>query len=1146
MSYSLKSSTSSDGGIVSAEAIPSPKQSHYTTAIKVMIYMERKAFLWFILFLVMTEPALSDLSEPQQIHPPIPIHFHLNKPGYVTLVIDNAKGNRVRNIISDTLFPAGENTVWWDGLDDIGRLQTNPNCNFVIVGKMISPGRYRVRGLEHPPINLRYQFTIYNPGVPPWATADLASGWLANHTPPSDALFIPHSDSNLGPAPSSTNGEVLVCSAVTEGGSGLAWLDLNGQKLHGQMWVGGVWTGATCLARDTGHTRVPGVYAYAGSAWAGGGYDGPKPELRLAELLYKSDMAYAPRDNRFGHREDRPLLAPNAPYSGLLPPGAANLKKPGEDYRYTFPDNAHIGLSGLAVYNGLLVASLPKMNQLLWVNAARRKIIGTVPMQDPRGVDFDSRGRLLVLSGEKLLRYAIGKNPLEMSSPQVVISRGLQDPQRLTLDGKGDILISDWGSSNQVKLFTADAKFIRSIGKPGKPILGPYDPLRMHHPYGVTIDSHSHLWVAETDFIPKRVSVWTLDGRLIKAFYGPMEYGGGGYLDAYDKTLFFYSGMEFKLNWKTGENTLIDNYYRPEYDTLGLRADFKSRAPETAIEYHRRLYLTDCYNVSPTNGADSASIWLMKDGVAKPVAAFGNTKDWTQAQNFIHANPPKGYTPNADIAFLWTDTNGDGKVEPGEVHLFKGMTSGITVMPDLSFVAEYLDGKAMRFSPTGFTRQGAPFYHLSKGVVLAAGTRLPRTSGGGQTIVGKDGWTILTVPTAPFASQASMEGVKNGVPIWTYPSLWPGLHPSHDAPMPHNPGELIGTTRLLGDFVKPIKSDAGQIWAINGNKGNVYLFTQDGLFVAILFKDCRISSWSAPHAIHNMLVNDLSLEEENFWPSITQVNDGNIYLTGGAAGGNVMRIDGLQGIQKLPSESLEVTPGMIHQAQAYFIQRELIRQQKEAKNQTPMIVNILTTPPLMNGSLKGWQGSDFVTIDNHASAAALISQGRLYAAFKTNDPNLLVNSGMDLPMLFKTGGGLDLMLNAIVGGERLLVTKVNGKPVAVLYRPQVNGIPSNPVSFSSPQRIITFDHVDDVSGQVNLVEDGKGDYEFSVPLSLLSFTPTPKETIKGDIGILRGNGFATLQRTYWFNKATGLVSDIPSEVELTPQLWGTWMVEGGK
>lgn len=50
--------------------------------------------------------------------------------------------------------------------------------------------------------------------------------------------------------------------------------------------------------------------------------------------------------------------------------------------------------------------------------------------------------------------------------------------------------------------------------------------------------------------------------------------------------------------------------------------------------------------------------------------------------------------------------------------------------------------------------------------------------------------------------------------------------------------------------------------------------------------------------------------------------------------------------------------------------------------------------------------------------------------------------------------------------------------------------------------------------------------------------PQPGQSLKGDIGVLRGNGFQTLQRVYWHNKATGITADVPSEAELTPQLCG--------
>ena len=64
--------------------------------------------------------------------------------------------------------------------------------------------------------------------------------------------------------------------------------------------------------------------------------------------------------------------------------------------------------------------------------------------------------------------------------------------------------------------------------------------------------------------------------------------------------------------------------------------------------------------------------------------------------------------------------------------------------------------------------------------------------------------------------------------------------------------------------------------------------------------------------------------------------------------------------------------------------------------------------------------------------------------------------------------------------------------------------------------------------------------EAAVPLALLGFKPQRGVAYKLDAGILSGDvsGGATQVRTYWSNKATGVVSDVPSEIMLTTGLWG--------
>ena len=54
-----------------------------------------------------------------------------------------------------------------------------------------------------------------------------------------------------------------------------------------------------------------------------------------------------------------------------------------------------------------------------------------------------------------------------------------------------------------------------------------------------------------------------------------------------------------------------------------------------------------------------------------------------------------------------------------------------------------------------------------------------------------------------LASALYIGGGSVGQATWSYPSLWPGLHASHSSPAPDRPGELIGTTRLLGELFTP-------------------------------------------------------------------------------------------------------------------------------------------------------------------------------------------------------------------------------------------------------------------------------------------------------------------------------------------------------
>ncbi|MEX2214509.1 MAG: hypothetical protein WD768_10295 [Phycisphaeraceae bacterium] len=64
-----------------------------------------------------------------------------------------------------------------------------------------------------------------------------------------------------------------------------------------------------------------------------------------------------------------------------------------------------------------------------------------------------------------------------------------------------------------------------------------------------------------------------------------------------------------------------------------------------------------------------------------------------------------------------------------------------------------------------------------------------------------------------------------------------------------------------------------------------------------------------------MDVTNVSLHDENFWPSITQTYEGRVYLVDGART-ILVRVNGLKTLQRLPDTTLTVTADDLKLCQA--------------------------------------------------------------------------------------------------------------------------------------------------------------------------------------------------------------------------------------
>lgn len=1057
------------------------------------------------LFAGSTLPFLSPAAEERTASAALPVRFRLDKAGYVTLVIEDAKGNRIRNLLGETYLPAGQHTVSWDGYDE-GEIREGGD----VLRHRVSLGTYRLRGLVHNKLHLCYEFSVYSPGSPPWNTKDGKGGWLADHSPPADVVFLP---SGSGSPYGGGKAQLLVASTSGETGDEFVWLNADGKRLFGMNT--GFW-GGMHLCRDRGEKAAQEYYAYV---LASGERDPDNTSIELRAFSKKGEIV------SLGKIE--------------FPRSVKQFPSLAEGY----------GSNGLAAYNGTAVFSFTQMNKLVFVDIRGKKVLGEVPSPSPRGLEFDKQGRLLVVTGKQVKRFRLAAGKAAVEAEEVVIGDGLEDPRRVRCNEAGDLLyVADWGKSHQIKVFTAEGKPVRVLGKKGGPQLGLFDERKMSHPCGMAVDEKKTLWVAEAESYPKRLSRWKTDGTFVGAEYGPPKYGGGGALDPRDKRRFYYAeytgsgGIEFALDWQKGSSTVKSIFWRPEQSAERMPGP----APERALYCGGRQYMVNCYNGDLRYNQDrGVGIWRMDaDHIARPVALLGNAADlnntiwgWPMKHKDAINALWKGENP-AHVLFVWCDKNGDHEAQPEEIqyrvttrkNARKEVLGDMGLMPlvhaDLSITTSY----GTWIAPPTFDERGTPVYDLKK-----------------QEIIGNPKWQRSPLLAGAWAL-SSQDGVpallgcnRQGEAKWRY-NFSEGGQPV--------PGLLVQPARILGLPVKPKEGEADDLFALYGEKGAIFLLTMDGLFLQTLGGDQRhYPPWRIDACRRGMTLDGLSFCDEQFHPTINQTADGSIYLVVGHEHSSIAKLEGLETVRRRDFGMVEATEKLL----AALPQTRLEKARKTERN--TLTVALRQRGPRVDGKLDDWPtDTQWARLDERASAAVLLTNDTLFAAWKLGHTNALNNSGGDFHYLFKKGGAVDLMLGTnadadknrqspVAGDLRLLITRNNDRPKAVLYRAVApHAAAAEGYLFDSPIGKVRFDQVIEVSDKVRLGQTG-GNIEIAIPLSLLGFTPQRGQQILGDLGVLRGDGGQTTQRVYWNNLDTNLVSDIPSEARLRPANWGFWEVK---
>ena len=542
-------------------------------------------------------------------------------------------------------------------------------------------------------------------------------------------------------------------------------------------------------------------------------------------------------------------------------------------------------------------------------------------------------------------------------------------------------------------------------------------------------------------------------------------------------------------------------------------------APGQTFYFKGHQYFTDSYNTYWYNQGAATTLWILENGVCRPVASCGWVGNGPHRWAALDDPEIKRKIPDNrafSVFFTWTDRNHDHAVQPDEVQFFEpsvASSGGVVFQPDLSVIS----GGPYHLPAASVDNAGVPSYDLSQLKPFSA------TPVKGDVALSPDGWFV-----------ADGTGFKNGLPRWSLPARDTRTPPT-------GPGDLEDPKRLLGYPVKSALGDAGYLVARYSYLGEIYVYSVDGLLVATLGADVRLAPfWPYAEEKPGMAITGLSFDAEHFWPFMFGLDDGNVYFSVGKWHSSIVRLDGLDKVKRIDLGPINVTAGWLAAAAPARAAKAATDAMRDRVSATAIHVRV-------DGDLGEWPEKNWATINAGCAFQLGVDGEKLVVAYKTDQPQLLRNSATEFPFAFTQGGGLDLMLrtggngenkNPEIGDIRLFVTKKDGKTLAVLYRQKSLRV-GNRQTFASPVGQVTFDDVQNVSQTVELASNGSN-YEFSVPFSVLGISAPVGKTFRGDAGFVLSDGVRARARIYWHNKADSMAADVPSEARLDPGQWGSF------
>lgn len=762
---------------------------------------------------------------------------------------------------------------------------------------------------------------------------------------------------------------------------------------------------------------------------------------------------------------------------------------------------------------------------ILKVHPETGEILEKRPLGDIVSIRSQDRTLYAMRTDGAIWRMDDNLQPVE----QVLKVQGVRQPGRFGVSPDAQrIGVCDL-ETNQVFVFSRAGSTPVVIGNPlrdkDRPG-GPFDRDDVLLPVAVAFDSAGHIWVPEGTDAIHRTSVWTADGKLHDEFWGSTAYGATmGWYFPHDAKRFIGRGVEFEVDYdvdlnvrKSNEKPLIyhpqlshtSGVVRQYIDAQGRRHEFAINAPgingEAAMVIYRR---------------DARGQFIPAAGLFQPT-----TKRWRQSHNFL------SQLPQSDKPAGWIDRNGNARVDADEivpnVQFQPIYWSTGWVRPDMTIFTNTMHTYAIE----GVNEHGVPVYDFSR--PQAVPNPIRTVSNQGST-------------GSPIMDSAG--NVTDGIAFHTIDGRrgrYPNRYGRHDAPSAQR-GVLIAPFRTNG-VVEDVPG-VGSVTMLQGDRGEWYMLSFDGLYITSLFQDLKT----------RVRMDETLIGGESFGGHFWRVEGdgplaGRVLLQTGHTSYRIFEVKKLETIRR-QELSLSVSAEDIRRGQ------EIAAAARSQSAEPPLVLAQVSSLPSQapdpraarDAALVNGQPFTLVTERGNASRwfkVSMLTDGReLAVIWQVADDSPWQNAADNFAKAFVGGDAVDLKLLSPANGPiRVLAAPLNGQPQAIYWQQKAD-VKQNPQRYmvpNNPANARTFDVVKVLdSAQVDVKTSDRGySVLVRVPLAAIGLDPLPQE-IKGVAGVIFSDPAGTDRQTrlYWHDKATTLVNDVPTESSLDVDRFGVISVQ---